>query len=1680
MEQYFRTRASVDDNPDLARDRRANDARLKSRFEHIFAKYGRDFDGVGDEIDLETGRIIVNNGHIARMQHEVDPGQGTSGQVLRVLGGSRHSNSVNITRGEGPVIEDSAEYMEDDEELAIVGTSGYSGSDNDDEDETEELSKSWARAPDELSSDFYPTQEVTPERIQTKSKSSVQKSATRQQVDVGQAVGLSKATSRSKSPGDPPMELPFLRESVTAMQALPGQGGSVDPDMIQALGRSIANQLAKFMTGDSKKPKRKSPSQRAAKDSRWEYPMLPGDRIERTPSPSLPESPSAALFVTSPNREASVWAPQQHRRRRKPKSQSQVLHSTGVNDDDAVDDNEHIDPLQSDPPSHMATTIGEEAEGILDIDCYNCGAMNSRVWRTGPGGRLCDSCGTYYRRYGLLKAVEDPSFTPVPRPAQERPSVHDRNLSTNQEKDVFAIPSTDAPGSTAGYAANTARRVTGDGRNGRFTLEEEESIIRHHEIDKLSWDHIGYLLSLRSAHSVHSHYQKFLKAPGCEARRRLLTSKARVQPVEKGVNASEQNPPSVPEAERTENTHSHDVSGFIEREDELIVRLREDEGMTWEQIAAYFPGRTSHALQSRYNEVLVENESLASASDPSVHEVEVKSGQQTINEGSPKSVPAQTTHNAPVAQQAIDDEFATSSIHNLDAHGTDARSSLSHPYAMIMNMSDEMAAPFKEMAQLFRGRTEQDFVGRYNHTKSRLANSGVNHIANTPDTFYTANTTLSDIGDSAKSCSIKSAFNMDTYTRMPPPHAPARHAATFERHQYEGSAVSAGSDRIQHLHTPSIHVRQVSVPPRPSEVGPSAWAITQPASKGPLPFQPARKGLVPIYPKSSSRELHDPFISRTITPAGLAPPRVQSGYVMTRSTRSEPNSHPPSAKTTLSEHGVEMDSHHSALPNVASNGVSQSRELSVSAPQFTPEQDAFIQKARERRKLGWAEIAATMPGEVQHTASAITHRYYDYLLGKRSASKTSQLRDVRANANDGRLYCEMQSDHVCRNMQQGKSGFDSTETIHVPSSTSVQDHGNGIRLKEANQQLASNQRHPQKPLLRRALKNSLRRNSDVANTGRLPEDHVQSFHQSSLRHDPDVESSSHSSGVPQLHELRTHSHPEVVISSGELGEYDDSSSKLSNMKPAKSARSKVQRQPNHAARISGYDLMDVDLDQPQAQASGWDEASLDEYVSADDHVDFDPFQEAQSTKEMSSGTKRKRRDGRPVRVSHVEIADSDSDISAQDEHVQAKAQDSPPAKRGRGRPKKSGLFKAPVGYELVPEAEARAVDSTEPISPKLRSGLVRTAIGNDVPSVTRNAPHLVIGTWAAPSTRPHESTHRPNDGQDSQDLTYQTWEEILVACFRSQSGVELRCKDIAIWIREHSSHYRNTSEPWVHHVYNEVYRNPAFQKASPNQRSSGYILVESNLRPGTTEQASDDGERDQAEGDAHSTPAEHDSNDNANEVHAEPDLRPASAGRTDINACTHGETSVPSKSVDFSGQDGIMETSISPAAEIPRNTFSNRESIDSDAPVDEPPVITSPVSRPTNTSANIIEVIDISSDSPIKQESASEDITSTSQAQHSTKRLFDAEEQSPRVEYIRRLGPAPARQVSTLATPARSSANSGRLNFHAQSTVPVNLESRRGAAERASSTTSIGTSGRRFVVATEVARDDEDEQDELS
>lgn len=87
-EQGFEEEGYEDEDPDavLEATRRRLDNKLKSKFEAIFEKYGKDFSGVGDEIDLRTGEIIVDNGHITEMHDETDAGDvGKGSGMLRAF-----------------------------------------------------------------------------------------------------------------------------------------------------------------------------------------------------------------------------------------------------------------------------------------------------------------------------------------------------------------------------------------------------------------------------------------------------------------------------------------------------------------------------------------------------------------------------------------------------------------------------------------------------------------------------------------------------------------------------------------------------------------------------------------------------------------------------------------------------------------------------------------------------------------------------------------------------------------------------------------------------------------------------------------------------------------------------------------------------------------------------------------------------------------------------------------------------------------------------------------------------------------------------------------------------------------------------------------------------------------------------------------------------------------------------------------------------------------------------------------------------------------------------------------------------------------------------------------------------------------------------------------------------------
>lgn len=80
--------------PDIDRVRRNNDLRLQGRWEAIFEKYDRDFSEVADVIDLRTGQIVVDNGHLRNMRNERDIGTGGSRRAVR------HTTHTTVTMSE--------------------------------------------------------------------------------------------------------------------------------------------------------------------------------------------------------------------------------------------------------------------------------------------------------------------------------------------------------------------------------------------------------------------------------------------------------------------------------------------------------------------------------------------------------------------------------------------------------------------------------------------------------------------------------------------------------------------------------------------------------------------------------------------------------------------------------------------------------------------------------------------------------------------------------------------------------------------------------------------------------------------------------------------------------------------------------------------------------------------------------------------------------------------------------------------------------------------------------------------------------------------------------------------------------------------------------------------------------------------------------------------------------------------------------------------------------------------------------------------------------------------------------------------------------------------------------------------------------------------------------------------
>ncbi|KAK4896712.1 hypothetical protein LTR27_005306 [Elasticomyces elasticus] len=650
----------MDDAAAFHHDRKENDRRLKSRFEAIFEKYARDFSGVGDEIDIETGEIVVDNGHLESMQHEVDPGES---QSLRF-------------------VKDFAEELECEDE--------GSGSGDDDEavgeEEEEEALDGQGVIEDAIVEDG---EEEAPFALDPKLQELHDTDMTggpEATLDPEQVLSALSPTALSN---------PAVRASMRDMILKAENSQQMNREAIEALGVSIASQLAKKFN----MPKTRSKTKR--KESIWDFPDLPAFKRQRTAEVQTPRPLLTNLStVLSPAAKAdvepaeSIWAPSN-----RPRSQAR----------------------RSRPLSHANRVSSglEEAESLVSKltpvlkECTHCHIKATPTWRRGVNGEdLCNACGMYWSRYQLprpLKAklpeegeVRDESeyAANTSRPLAKTGARHTQFAVTEDAlliklKEIDRLPwekiGRHFPGrSIYGVQCRYAKNLLSQDSEGRDALieqgftfdktdgagneepdeQQDELIVQLRLENELDWSAIAEKIPGRSVEWLEERYDLLVGNAG---------EKRKTKPIPNPIGHV--------------NTPKNHYRTYTPAEDELLIKLREVDKLPWEILAQEFTQRTWLSLQKRYVRTLAQRHKVMreGGDDPYMH-LFLQGDDNEENEEVVLGPAGRRRMESMLVQRKEED-------------------------ALLLRLRDEEALGFGEIAERMPGRTVASLKNRHEYLK---------------------------------------------------------------------------------------------------------------------------------------------------------------------------------------------------------------------------------------------------------------------------------------------------------------------------------------------------------------------------------------------------------------------------------------------------------------------------------------------------------------------------------------------------------------------------------------------------------------------------------------------------------------------------------------------------------------------------------------------------------------------------------------------------------------------------------------------------------------------------------------------------------------------------------------------------------------------------------------------------
>ncbi|KAF2201468.1 hypothetical protein GQ43DRAFT_480721 [Delitschia confertaspora ATCC 74209] len=242
-------------DPEYARREQETTLRLKSNWEALFAKYGDENMDQGDEVDLITGQVVVDRGHLRSLQDEGDSGD--AGQFLRHM---------------------ADEMLEDEDEIDELAPSN-----------TSEASEE----------PIYTSQEEEPQQGQTGTRAL----QAPQVNDLPPIAPQIREQTELINPAHITMEIARMAQPLAPQQP--------DSAAFEALGKAIWGQLSVFMGRYGGVTPGTAPIAAPVTAPEWAAPPLP-ESASRS-QPIAYSSPLGAMAERRKSPRRSIWAPEKRR-----------------------------------------------------------------------------------------------------------------------------------------------------------------------------------------------------------------------------------------------------------------------------------------------------------------------------------------------------------------------------------------------------------------------------------------------------------------------------------------------------------------------------------------------------------------------------------------------------------------------------------------------------------------------------------------------------------------------------------------------------------------------------------------------------------------------------------------------------------------------------------------------------------------------------------------------------------------------------------------------------------------------------------------------------------------------------------------------------------------------------------------------------------------------------------------------------------------------------------------------------------------------------------------------------------------------------------------------------------------------------------------------------------------------